>query len=139
MWLARAGVALLAGIGAIQFIPVAQTNPPATAQVPAPTEVQALMRRACYDCHSNETRWPWYARIAPVSWALTRDVEEGRRELNFSTWDQYDDRRKARKLKETVEQLEKDAMPPWYYIPLHPEAKLSEAERELIIKWAKQS
>ena len=69
---------------------------------------------------------------------IGRDVREGRRELNFSTWDRYDERRKARKLNEIVKEVEKGTMPPWYYVPVHPDARLSPAHLELIVRWAKQ-
>jgi hypothetical protein len=137
-WFGRIGLGLLVTFLVIQFIPVARTNPPERGQAPAPVEVQTLLQRACYDCHSNETKWPWYSHIAPASLLIAHDVKEGRQELNFSLWEQNNDRRKAKKLKEIAEQLEKDEMPLWYYLPLHSEATLSAAERELIIKWAKQ-
>lgn len=122
----------------LQFVPVARVNPPDRGRTEAPSEVQAALRRACYDCHSNETRWPWYSSVAPLSFLIARDVNEGRRELNFSLWSQYNERRKSRKLKEIAEQVEKGKMPQWYYVALHPDAKLSVIERELIIKWARR-
>jgi len=66
----------------IQFIPVARTNPPVEGEISASPEVMSILRRACYDCHSNETRWPWYSKIAPVSWLSVKDVNEGREHLN---------------------------------------------------------
>jgi len=137
-WLKRLGVVLIIVLIGIQFVPIARTNPSERGEVPAPPEVQSLLRRACYDCHSNETRWPWYAYVAPISFLLSRDVKEGRREVNFSIWGQYNDRRKSRKFKEIVEQVETGKMPQWYYVLLHPEAKLAQTERESIIKWAKE-
>jgi len=97
------------------------------------------MRRSCNDCHSNETEWPWYARIAPVSFLVARDVKDCRKKLNLSIWDSYDELRKTRKKREIAKEVGRGEMPPWYYVPLHPEAKLSAAERALIIKWARQS
>jgi Haem-binding domain len=85
-WIAGGAVALLVALGAIQLVPVDTSNPPVTADVPASAAVKGILRRGCCDCHSNETQWPWYGRIAPVSWLLARDVREGRAELNFSTW-----------------------------------------------------
>ncbi len=134
----RAGVALVGVLLAIQLIPTRQTNPAATGELSAAPELKAVLKRACYDCHSNETAWPWYSRIAPISWWIGHDVKEGRRELNFSTWDLYPPDRKARKLKEAREQIEKGKMPLWYYVIIHPEAKLSSRDQELILKWAKQ-
>jgi cytochrome c551/c552 len=69
---------------------------------------------------------------------LVRDVNGGRRELNFSIWDRYETRRKARKLKEIVKEVEQGNMPPWYYTPVHPDAKLAQGDREAVVRWAKQ-
>ncbi len=96
----RAGVVLIAVLLAIQFIPTQLRNPAVTAELSTSPELKTLLKRACYDCHSNETAWPWYSRIAPISWWIGRDVKEGRRELNFSTWDLDSPNRKAKKLKE---------------------------------------
>src|ERR1044072_7099855 len=91
------------GIGAVVFFVVAQfaridrTNPPVETDVPAPANVKNALRTACYDWHSNETVWPWYSHVAPVSWLLAYDVVEGREELNFSTWQRYDAKRQQKK------------------------------------------
>jgi heme-binding protein len=138
-WIKRAATFLFITIVGIQFIPVERSNPPETGQPPAPEAVTVILRRACYDCHSNETRWPWYSRLAPVSFWLWHDVKHGRQELNFSVWDRYDTRRKGRKLKEIVKEVKGGDMPPWYYVPLHPDAKLSSAERDAILRWANPS
>ena len=71
---------------AIQFVSMNRTNPPVQADFRGSPEVISVLRRACYDCYSNETVWPWYSRVAPVSWVIARDVHEGRAALNFSTW-----------------------------------------------------
>jgi cytochrome c551/c552 len=136
IWLKRVGFLLVVVLIAIQFVPLARTNPPERAKAPAPEDVQVLLQRACFDCHSNETRWPWYAYVAPVSFLIARDVSEGRREVNFSLWNQYNAQREARKRKEIVEQVQSGKMPQWYYLLLHPDAKLSDADRQTIIKWA---
>jgi hypothetical protein len=138
-WLMRAGVVLAAAVAAIQFVPVERVNPPVESDIVAPDDVNKILRRSCYDCHSNETRWPWYARVAPVSWIIARDVEEGRRELNFSVWNKSTSARRARKFKEIVEQVEGNKMPQWYYVILHPDAKLEPSEKEIILNWAKQA
>ena len=124
------GVALLA----IQFVPVSRTNPPVTAPVQAPADVQALLKRACFDCHSHETVWPLQAYVAPVSWLVAHDVEEGREELNFSAWDQVDLRKVAKKLPKEVGEGE---MPPWFYVVAHPSARLTDAERKTLSDWAR--
>jgi Haem-binding domain len=136
-FLKRASLALIVILIGVQFIPIEKTNPPERGDPPGPAEVQALLRRACFDCHSNETKWPWYAQIAPASLLIAQDVKEGRKEVNFSIWEKFDEKRKAKKLKEIAKEVGEGDMPLFYYLPLHPDAKLSPAERELIVKWAK--
>jgi hypothetical protein len=89
---------------------------------------RALAVRACFDCHSNETRWPWYTHMAPVSWLTQRDVDEGRRELNFSEWD-----RPGKEAHEAAKTVREGSMPPWFYVLPRPHARLSAAEREALI------
>jgi len=125
-------------VTAIQFVPIDRTNPPEREPAIAPPDVHAILQRSCFDCHSNETRWPWYSRVAPASFLISRDVIEGRRELNLSIWSQYDARRKARKLREIAEQVETGKMPQWYYLLLHPRARLSESDRQLLIEWSRR-
>jgi len=129
-------IAVAAGVvlTAIQLVPVSRTNPPVTAAVEAPPEVQALLKRACYDCHSHETVWPLQAYVAPLSWLVAHDVSEGREELNFSAWDRVDHRKIAKKLPEEVGEGE---MPPWFYVVAHPGARLSDAERKTLSDWAR--
>jgi len=138
-WMKRIGIALEIALFAAQFVPVVRSNPMERNFPDAPAEVQTLMRRSCNDCHSNETNWPWYAQVAPVSFLVARDVKEGRKKLNLSVWDRYDDVRIARKKNEIAKEVGRGNMPPWYYVPLHPEAKLSAQERELIVMWANKS
>ena len=112
---------------AIQLVPYGRdhTNPPITQDVVWPSpQVRELAVRACYDCHSNETRWPWYSNVAPVSWLIQRDVDEGRRELNFSEMDR---RQEGDEAAETIREGE---MPPWFFTVPHPDARLSSAEKE---------
>jgi len=132
--LAVAGYSLLVLAAAAQVVPVERGNPPVTADLRAPPEVHAVLRRACYDCHSNETVWPWYAGVAPVSWLVARDVREGRDELNFSAWDPAAPRA-AKALRKCAEELREGEMPPGPYVALHPQARLGEAERALLLGW----
>jgi mono/diheme cytochrome c family protein len=116
----------------IQFIPLAgaKTNPPVIAEpVWDSSQTKALAQRACYDCHSNETKWPWYSNIAPVSWLVIHDTNEGRSKLNFSQWGQ--DRQEA---DEAAEVVEKGEMPLPIYLPLHPEARLTSEEKAQLIR-----
>ncbi|HZP42335.1 MAG TPA: heme-binding domain-containing protein [Candidatus Binatia bacterium] len=135
-WFKRLGLALAGFLVVAQLVRPARTNPPVESDVEAAPEVKAVLRRACYDCHSHETVWPWYARVAPVSWLLAHDVNEGRRELNYSRWATYDPRNRVKKLRETVEEVREGEMPPWYYVLLHPDARLSDADRARLDAWA---
>lgn len=121
----------LIGFIVIQFLPVRpRTNPPVS-QEPAwnSPETRALMERACYDCHSNETKWPAYAYVAPVSWLIVGEVNHGRHELNFSQWHSGENEEGA----ETVEAILENEMPPRQYLLLHPEAHLNEAEVQQLV------
>ena len=124
---------------AIQLVPVDRTNPPVETEVLATVEVRSILRRACYDCHSNETVWPWYSRIAPISWLVARDVHEGREELNLSTWNQYTAKQQLKKLKETWDEVAEGEMPPWTYLPLHPDARLSADDRAALRAWSQSA
>lgn len=141
-WAKTALLALLILFVLAQFIRPSMANPPVDEKVtlyaaePVPSDVHAILDRSCADCHSNRTAWPWYSRIAPVSWMLADHVKDGRKELNFDEWGGYTPRRRARKLQETCEQIKEREMPLETYLPLHPSAKLSEAERESLCRWS---
>jgi hypothetical protein len=132
----------LAGLGllfvGIQLVPAgAAANPPVEEEVEASAEVLQVLRRACYDCHSNQTHWPAYSYVAPAKWLVRHDVREGREHLNFSTWNHYDVEERAEKWEEVAEELDEGKMPPWFYLPLHREARLSEQEMRLLREWAR--
>jgi hypothetical protein len=135
---AKIGLGFLGVLALSQAIRPDHTNPPATVEVQAPPDVAKVLKRACYDCHSNQTTWPWYSQIAPVSWLVARDVNEGRRHLNFSYWDSYEPAKRAKKLEHVESEVKEGEMPMAIYVPLHPEAKLSEADKALLIGWAQQ-
>lgn len=123
---------VLAGIAVIiQLVPYgrAHANPPVR-QEPSwdSPRTRELAVRACFDCHSNEVRWPWYSHLAPVSWLVQQDVEEAREHLNFSEWD-----RRQKDADEAAEEVAEEEMPLWYYLPLHSEARLSAAERRELV------
>ena len=118
----------------IQFVPLSKTNPPVTGEIKAPADVMEILRTSCYDCHSNEVKWPWYSNIAPGSWLVVYDVNEAREHINFSEWDSYSAEDRADDIEEIWEEVEEGEMPLWYYLPLHPEAKLSDAQKEIIRK-----
>ena len=124
--------------GAAQLVPVKGigVNPPERFKIDAPPEVEAVMRRACFDCHSNETRWPLYSRIAPGSWLMARDVTKGRQHLNFSKWGDVDEDERLMDMENAVEQVESGAMPKWFYVyPMHLAARLSDADKALLKGW----
>jgi hypothetical protein len=133
MWVgATLGVLLLA----IQFVPVDRSNPARQTRVPASPEARAVLQRACYDCHSNEVRWPWYGYVAPASWLVAKDVRDGREALNFSTWNLLSAAEQAEAFNESWEKVAQGEMPLWFYLPLHPSAKLSPSDRAVLQSWA---
>ncbi len=124
-WLKRIGLTLIVLLIAIQLIPVNRTNPPITREVKWDTPVtRTLAQRACFDCHSNETTWPWFDYIAPASWYVANHINDGRRVLNFSQWDQpnadFEDVSRA---------IKRGEMPLWDYVLLHPDANLTADEQ----------
>ena len=133
-WFRRIAIGLsvlgVLGFLAIQLVPYGRkhTNSPVVREPiwPSP-EVRALAKRACFDCHSNEVVWPWYSNVAPVSWMIQRDVDEGRRKLNFSEWGTRRDERDA------AEQVQQGKMPEPKYLLTHPEARLTNAEKQMLI------
>jgi hypothetical protein len=117
--------------GAMQLVPYgwSHDNPPVSQDAPWPSEeARDLAVAACYDCHSNETEWPVYSYVAPMSWLVRRDVDRGRDELNFSTWDEDDG-----EADDSAEAIEEGSMPPQQYTMLHPDARLSDEEEEVLI------
>ena len=141
--LAINGIIALIVLGAIQFIPVNRNTPPIVREpVWDSPQTRDLAVSACFDCHSNETQWPWYAKIAPVSWLTWYDVTEGREDLNFSDWDQHenseyvdpDDAFPPKTLSERIEQeIRNGTMPPGTYQLMHKNARLSDEEKDALI------
>jgi len=117
-----------------------QSNPPVLAEPKwNDPQTRQLAQRACFDCHSNETVWPWYSRIAPPSWLVTLDVFRGRRHLNFSEWGISQGERNEGGLGEAIEQIEHGEMPPAVYLSMHPEAKLANSEKQQLIDGLRSS
>jgi hypothetical protein len=125
-------------LAAVQLARPVHSNPPGSGGLVAPAETSEVLRHACYDCHSNETRWPWYASVAPLSWLIRHDVDEGRRRLNFSNWQDYasDPETAAHKLDEIAKAVTRGDMAPWHYRLLHPSARLGEEDRARLARWA---
>lgn len=103
-----------------------------------PEGVQVSLKNACYDCHSNNTVYPWYANIQPVAWWLNKHIEEGKKHLNFSEFTTYSLKKADHKLEEVIESQEEKWMPLNEYTWMHPKAKLSDEERNAIVAWAKE-
>jgi hypothetical protein len=134
---AKIGLGVLATLAVIQIVRLPRSNPPVAADLRAPLDVKGVLERSCYDCHSNETRWPWYSRVAPVSWLVHHDVEAGRKALNFSDWNALPVAQQSKKGREIAESVAEGEMPPWYYVVLHPSAALSASDKSRIEAWAK--
>ena len=131
--LAYAALALLGGFVLIQAVPYGRShsNPPVTREPRWDSpQTRALAVRACFDCHSNLTKWPWYSNVAPVSWLLQRDVDGGRSQFNFSEWDKPQDVSAG----DLADAIRGGSMPPWFYVLPHPKAGLSKAEKEALIR-----
>lgn len=125
-------IGLVVGGVAIQFIAYGHdhTNPTASTEPQwGSPQTRELAVRACFDCHSDQTTWPWYSNIAPVSWLIQHDVQQGRARLNFSQWGSP-----QRGARDVAEQIQHGSMPQWYYVMIHPSANLSAAEKQQLIQ-----
>jgi hypothetical protein len=138
------GIVVVVLLVLIQAVRPAKTNPPVDeaktiqANTTMSAEVAAIFERACNDCHSNKTTWPWYSQVAPVSWLLVDDVNSGRKELSLSEWGTYDPKKKALKLEKICEEVEAGGMPLNYYLPLHPASRLSDSDKKALCDWTRQ-
>ena len=132
---------LIGGLALLQFFPVDKTLPPTdeaqefhAVQNP-PDEVFSLLKNACYDCHSNHTRYPWYTNVQPVGWWMQDHVKQGRAELNFSEFGEWSDFERRDVLDHCAQLIEKGKMPLDSYLPMHPEARLTAQQKTLLINW----
>lgn len=134
---------VLIGLGvlfvALQFIPVERTNPPVTGLVDAPEDVLTTLRRSCWDCHSNETEWPWYAYVAPMSLRVSQHVWMGREHVNFTEWDGYDAEERDESYEEIAKEIDRGGMPLKDYLLVHRNAKLTTSDRERLVSWAESA
>jgi hypothetical protein len=125
-----------------QFSRPARTNPVIDqslvleSRLQVSPQVSAIIDRSCSDCHSNKTRWPWYSNVAPVSWLVVDDVNEGRRNLNFSEWGRYTKRDTEALFKQICQEVKAGAMPLSSYTPMHPGSKLSDEDKRILCDWA---
>src|SRR5690554_6339162 len=136
-------IVLVAFVG-IQFIPTERNQSDFVPKTDfllvnnTPETIGKLVMESCYDCHSNNTKYPWYNRIQPIAWFLEDHIKEGKKELNFSEWTAYSNRRKNSKLKSIISQIRDDEMPLFSYTLLHRDAVYSDSEKELIIEYITQ-
>jgi len=130
-------LALLIFFVAIQLIPVKRDNPVTLpgAEIDTDLEIMTILEVSCFDCHSNNTQWPWYSYVAPVSWWVTHDVNDGRKELNFSNWNTLKISKQRELRTEIWKQVKEGEMPHFGYIPLHPRAEVTAKEKIYLKKW----
>ena len=130
---------------ALQAIPVDRSNPPVDpartifASEALPAKVEMVLRRSCQDCHSNQTQWPWYSYVAPMSWIVAHDVHAARRQMNFSQWSGYSEKQREQRLNGICEQVVNGDMPEGKYALIHRRARVSEDERAAICQWVERS
>jgi hypothetical protein len=142
--LKKISLVLLGILIALQFVQPAKNVHPEPGAVekdistvfPLPDQIDKILITSCADCHSNNTRYPWYARIQPLAWWLNNHVEEGKKELNFNEFASYRPRRQYHKLEEIIEQVKEGEMPLKSYTLIHQNAKLNESQREELSSWA---
>lgn len=139
-WVLLGGVGILGGIQLVR-VPK-KTNPPSDpsqsvfARMSVPEDVAAILKRACWDCHSNETVWPWYADVAPMMWTVRGHVVSGRAHLNFSEWGKYSPEGVREILEELCKLVQRREMPPPSYLRAHKKARLSDADTATLCQWA---
>lgn len=137
-------IAIIVVLIAMQFIRIDKTNPPVNPQtdfinvVEVPEDIKTLIRTSCYDCHSNETVYPWYSNIAPISWWMKGHVNHAREEMNFSIWGEYSEKRKDHKLEEIIELVEEGEMPLPSYLIIHGETKLNKEQIQTFTDWIQE-
>ncbi len=123
----------------LQFTTPAHTNPPVEADflaaTAAPPKIAAMFHSACYDCHSNETRWPWYSKIAPISWQIAQDVNDGRKEVNLSEWPTNNLKRAWKEMENMSDLIDQKEMPLPKYTLIHKDARLTDEQRDELTQW----
>jgi heme-binding protein len=135
---------LLVALVGIQFVPTTRNQSDIVPKTDfmivneVPTNIKEKIQISCYDCHSNNTQYPWYNKVQPMAWLLQRHIAEGKSELNFNEWDTYSNRRKKSKLKSTISQIENGEMPMDSYTLIHSDAKFSDSEKLLVTEWITQ-
>jgi hypothetical protein len=140
-WLKLSLITLVALVVVAQAVRPARTNPPVdpqkeiTAHMQVDPPVMATLSRACNDCHSNRTEWPWYSNVAPVSWLVAHDVNDGREELNLSEWGASKEKEPGKLLGKICSEMTEGKMPMTTYTLIHPQAKLTREEVQNVCRW----
>ena len=119
-----------------QFVPVTRDNPPVGADFDGAVAVKQVLKKSCYDCHSNETVWPWYSYVAPASWLVASDVSEARKKLDLSDWGLMPSEKQARVAEAVWEEVAKGDMPLSQYLLMHSDAKPTDADKAVLRDWA---
>ncbi len=124
---------------ALQLIPIDKSNPPIDQNIAlkVPQKVESILKKACYDCHSNKTKWPFYANIAPLSFSIASHVKDGRKALNFSNWKNIDPKIRTKRIQRAIKTVKNGMMPLPTYLWLHDEAKLTKEEKTVLTTWLK--
>jgi hypothetical protein len=141
VWIRKILLIIIVLLVVAQFVPVRHDNPPFEAAKTIfavekmPANVRAALHRSCMDCHSNETHWPWYSHVAPVSWMVASDVHEARRKMNFSQWADYPAKKRDHELEELCDEVSGGDMPDTKYTLIHRNARLTQQEHEAICTW----
>lgn len=136
-------VILLIGLVGIQFIPTKQNHSNSVPETDflllknPPKNIRGILQVSCYDCHSNNTKYPWYNKVQPVAWFLENHIKKGKKELNFNEWGNYSSRKKNSRLNSIIDQIKDNEMPLFSYTLVHRGAVLSKAEKELLIEYMK--
>ena len=132
-------VAVIAIFAALQLVQPSRTNPPVKTDflkaTAAPPDVAAMFRAACYDCHSDETRWPWYSYVAPMSWQIADDVNSGRRHVNLSEWPEDKPDAARKKIEDMSDEIDDGDMPMKKYTLIHKDARLTQQQRDTLTQW----
>jgi len=134
---------LLVVLVAIQFVRIDKSNPEIIAtndlitMTQAPADIANILKVACYDCHSNETTYPWYTNVAPISWWIKKHIDAGRNKVNYSEWGSYAAHQRKTKLEESYEITERGDMPIIFYKAVHTDAWISQEQRSALVEWLK--
>tara|TARA_R110001592_G_scaffold244667_1_gene506057 strand:+ start:217 stop:669 length:453 start_codon:yes stop_codon:yes gene_type:complete len=132
---------LLVAVVGIQFFPTTRNQSKTVPKIDfmlvndVPNNIKIKIQTSCYDCHSNNTAYPWYNKIQPVAWFLESHIADGKKELNFNEWGDYSNRRKKGKLKSIISQIKQDEMPLTSYTLIHSNAKFTEKEKKVLFEW----